>query len=168
MRRTRHLRGWIGELLKSRAADGLAISCCHLNDDDWRASCVLLLELLVLTFLEDLRPVDLDQGAVGVLVLLPVAHGGQNDAGCADEGLGRSGSKLCEPVRNRDLNSRRCQFTVLPANAQWGTPHNRGWVWSGGGLCSVRARARGCHSPVALLAASSGSPEKSHGEGPER
>ena len=166
MRRTRHLRGWIGELLKSRAADGLAISCCHLNDDDWRASCVLLLELLVLTFLEDLRPVDLDQGAVGVLVLLPVAHGGQNDAGCADEGLGRSGSKLCEPVRNRDLNSRRCQFTVLPANAQWGCPT------TGVGSGLVVGCVLCVHGPEDAIpfcfVGSSGSPEKSHGEGPER
>ncbi len=91
MRRTRHLRGWIGELLKSRAADGLAISCCHPNHDDWQASCLALLGLPVLTFLEDLRPVDLDQSAVGVLVLLPVAHGGQNDAGGADGKLGKVG-----------------------------------------------------------------------------
>ena len=118
--------------MKSRAADGIVISCCHLNADDWRAPCLLLLVLLVLTFLEDLRPVDLDQGAVGVLVLLPVAHGGQNDAGCADESLGRSGSKLCEPVRNRDLNSTTLPFTVLPANARWRPTTgvgSGGWVW---------------------------------------
>ena len=36
----------------------------------------------MLTFLEHLGPINLDQAGVGILVLFPVAHGGQNEAGC--------------------------------------------------------------------------------------
>jgi hypothetical protein len=47
----------------------------------------------LLTFLEHLGPVDFDQAAVGILVLLPVAHGGQNDRDCAGKSGTKSGSR---------------------------------------------------------------------------
>ena len=69
MRRIRHLRGWIGELLNSRAG------CCYLvSHGDVRLDFVC-----GLTFLEDLGPVNLHEAGIGIFVLLAVVHDGQCD-----------------------------------------------------------------------------------------
>ncbi len=83
-----------------------------------------------LTFLEHLRPVDFDQGAVAVLVLLSVAHGGQHGTGgvlgeaAGGEGRARAASAWslwsrcgngCWSPPNLQL-ARRCQFNAGP----WG------------------------------------------------
>jgi hypothetical protein len=67
VRRIRHRRGWIGELLKSRAVRRFS----------WIVGGTRLLHQAWLTFLEDLGSVHLDQAQVGIFVLLPVTHLGR-------------------------------------------------------------------------------------------
>ena len=66
VRRMRHRRGWIGELLNNRAARHLVKLWGGMSRD-----------CHALTFLEDLCPVHLDQAQVRILVLFAVTHGGQ-------------------------------------------------------------------------------------------
>lgn len=88
---------------------------------------------LKLTFLENLGPVDLDQAGVGILVLLPVAHGGQNNEGCAGGVTGASCVAVVRTCAGSEQlwpksNSRRCQFNIsLGRSRNWGLVPLSAW-----------------------------------------
>jgi hypothetical protein len=88
----------------------------------------------LLTFLEHLGPVDLDQTRVRILVFLPVVHPGRGtQKGCVVEGGGRS--MAVRPCGRRKADSQlatlpnpahqstghRCSNTTPPWLAQWDT-----------------------------------------------
>lgn len=67
MRRMRHRRGWIGELLKSRAVRQFSFNVGEVDGEgNWSRR----------TFLEDLGAVHLHQPEVRVFVLFAVTHVG--------------------------------------------------------------------------------------------